>query len=343
MKPRIFKIDPYNIDHDLLKQAVAILHNRGLVAFPTETVYGLGANALDPRASAGIFEAKERPLDDPLIVHISEKDDLYRLTKEVPTKIQKLIDLFWPGPLTVVLEKTDLVPDIVTTGLMTVAVRMPRNSIARKFIELAGVPIAAPSANIFGRPSPTTAKHVLNDLKGKIDVILDGGRTEIGVESTVVKFQDGKVVVLRPGGVDIEDLQSVAGDVTLASETSDLANSPGKYPQHYSPSAKVVIVGNDSRQSEKVLLSAWEMKSYGLSVGILAKQEHADKYRKFKVKVLGPQNDARTCATRLFHMLREFDAKNVDVIISEAISEKGIGLAVMNRLRKAAGPADALR
>ena len=165
MRPRILKLDPQNVDYELIKQASEVIHNRGLVAFPTETVYGLGANALEPKAVSGIFEAKNRPLDDPLIVHISDKKDLYRLAREVPPEAEKLVERFWPGPLTIVLKKTDLVPDIVTTGLDTVAVRMPSNSIARTLIEIAGVPIAAPSANMFGRPSPTDALHVVDDLK----------------------------------------------------------------------------------------------------------------------------------------------------------------------------------
>jgi len=337
MKPRILKIDPYNIDHDLLKQGVEIIHNRGLVAFPTETVYGLGANALDAKAAAGIFEAKSRPLDDPLIVHISEKEDLYRLAKNIPPSAEKLINRFWPGPLTIILEKTDLVPDIVTTGLGTVAVRMPSGLIAKKFITLAGVPIAAPSANLFGRPSPTTAKHVVDDLTGRIDIVFDGGKTKIGVESTVVEFEQDKTIVLRPGGISVEELRSIAGDVEVLDERAELVSSPGKYPEHYSPSAKVVVVSRDSRQVEKALLTLWEMKSYGLRVGVMAKQEHIDKYKNFDAKVLGPGDDGRTCATRLFHILREFDEKNVDVIIAEAIQEDGLGLAVMNRLRKASG------
>lgn len=337
MKPRILKIDPNNIDHELLKQGVETIHNRGLVAFPTETVYGLGANALDARAASGIFEAKKRPLDDPLIVHISEKEDLYRLAKNIPPSAEKLINRFWPGPLTIILEKTDLVPDIVTTGLNTVALRMPSGLIAKKFINLAGVPIAAPSANLFGRPSPTTAKHVVNDLTGRIDIVFDGGKTKIGVESTVVEFDQDKTVVLRPGGISVEELRSFVGEVKVLDERAELVSSPGKYPEHYSPEAKVVVISRDSRQVEKALLTLWEMKSYGLRVGVMAKQEHMDKYKNFDAQVLGPGSDGRTCATRLFHILREFDEKNVDVIIAEAIKEDGLGLAVMNRLRKASG------
>ena len=339
MRPRVLKIDPFHIDYELLRQAAEVIHNRGLVAFPTETVYGLGANALEPRAVTGIFEAKKRPLDDPLIVHIADIKDLYALTEELPREADRLVSRFWPGPLTVVLRKTDIVPDLVTTGLETVAVRMPSNPIAKKFIEAAGVPIAAPSANIFGRPSPTTAQHVIDDLDGRIDLVLDGGGTEIGVESTVVEFTDGGILVLRPGGISVEDLRLVAGEVEVIPGTSDeTGRSPGKYPQHYSPQAGVILVEEGPGQVEKTLQEASGRSAAGHKVGIMAKEEHAASYREFGVKVLGPGEDARTCASRLFHILREFDAEGVDVIIAEAVTEKGLGLAVMNRLRKAAGP-----
>ncbi|MFH1552864.1 MAG: L-threonylcarbamoyladenylate synthase [Candidatus Omnitrophota bacterium] len=336
-KPRIFKIDPLNIDLDLIKQAVEVIHNRGLVAFPTETVYGLGANAFEPRAVTGIFEAKKRPLDDPLIVHITDPKDLHTLAEEVPPEAERLVSRFWPGPLTVVLKKREVVPDLVTTGLDTVAIRMPSNTIARKFIKTAGVPIAAPSANMFGRPSPTTAQHVIDDLDGRIDVVLDGGSTEIGIESTVVEFIDGQVVVLRPGGIGVEELQEIVGDIEVTVESPDQQRSPGKYPKHYAPNARVIVVENSSQQVEETLSTASDITSRGQKVGIMAKQEHAVEYRDYDVKVLGSEEDGKTCASRLFHILREFDEENVDIIVAEGISEKGLGLAIMNRLRKAAG------
>jgi L-threonylcarbamoyladenylate synthase len=338
MKPRILHIDPQNIDHELIRQAAEVIHNRGLVAFPTETVYGLGANALDPKAVTGIFEAKKRPLDDPLIVHIAGMEDLHKLSENIPQEAERLLNRFWPGPLTVVLKKKDIVPDIVTTGLDTVAIRMPSNPIAKKFIEAAQVPIAAPSANLFGRPSPTTATHVTDDLEGRIDLVLDGGKTEIGVESTVVEFAEGKVIMLRPGGTDMEQLKSILGDVDILSGRGDEDRSPGKYPQHYSPQARVVVVERSISQVEGVKTLASDLVSEGKNVGILSTQEHADDYRRFDVKVLGPVEDGKTCASRLFHILREFDTEKVDIIVAEAIPEKGLGLAVMNRLRKAAGP-----
>ena len=337
MKPQIIKIDPEKIDSWLIGQAAGVVRRGGLVAFPTETVYGLGANALDPEAVTGIFEAKERPLDDPLIVHIAYEEELYKLVEEVPEEAKKLIKEFWPGPLTVVLKKNAIIPDLVTTGLDTVAIRMPSNAISRELLKASGTPIAAPSANMFGRPSPTTAQHVIDDLDGRVDIVLDGGPTEIGIESTVVEFIEGKVIVLRPGGIDVESLQSVIGDVHIYSETVISKRSPGEYPQHYSPRAKVIVVEEEESQIGDVKMIAQGMARKGNKVGIIAKEEHADEYASFAVKILGPQDDVRACASKLFHVLREFDSEKVDVIIAEGIPEKGLGLAVMNRLRKAAG------
>jgi len=338
MKPRIFKIDPQDIDLKLIREAAQVINKGGLVAFPTETVYGLGADALEPEAVSRIFESKKRPLDDPLIVHIADEKDLYELAEYVPPKAKELMDRFWPGPLTLVLKKTEKIPDLVTTGLFTVAVRMPSNTIARKLIEEAGVPIAAPSANLFGRPSPTTAQHVVDDLGHAVDMVLDGGRTEIGVESTVVEFVNGQALVLRPGGVSIEELRSVIRDVQVCTEGEAVEKSPGKYPQHYSPRARVVVVEDDDRQVENILSSARDYTEKGFSVGIMSKQEHSRFYKGFNNKILGPESDNRTCASRLFHILREFDSEGVDIIVAEAVCQTGIGLAIMNRLRKAAGP-----
>jgi L-threonylcarbamoyladenylate synthase len=338
MNSHVIKIDPEKIDPWLIRQAAEVIRNGKLVAFPTETVYGLGANALNPEAVTEIFEAKKRPLDDPLIVHIAYEEELYKLAEEVPAEAKKLISKFWPGPLTVVLKKTEVIPDLVTTGLDTVAIRMPSNVIAKELIKSAGVPIAAPSANLFGKPSPTQARHVIDDLDGAIDMVIDGGPTEIGVESTVVEFVEGKVVVLRPGGIDVESLHSVIGNVHIYTEKEIQERSPGKYPQHYSPSAEVIVVQNDESQVGDAKMIAQNMLRKGKRIGIMAKEEHADEYSSFDVKILGPGNDGRTCASNLFHILREFDSEKVDVIIAEGISEKGLGLAVMNRLRKAAGP-----
>jgi L-threonylcarbamoyladenylate synthase len=337
MKPRVFTIDPLNIDLDLIRQAAEVIHNRGLVAFPTETVYGLGANALDPKAVAGIFEAKKRPLDDPLIVHIFDRSEIRSLARDIPLEAERLMEKFWPGPLTVVLRKTGIVPDLVTTGLDTVAIRMPAHPVARKLIEIAASPIAAPSANLFGRPSPTSAAHVIEDLKGRIDIVLDAGCAEIGVESTVVEFVDGKAIILRPGGTEAEEIKKVVGQVKVHSAHEEVENSPGKYPQHYSPSAEVRVVENGPSQKQDVAALAEDLNRKGQKIGIMARQEHAGYYKHLDVKVLGPGDDPRICASRLFNMLREFDREKVDVIIAEGLEEKGLGLAVMNRLRKASG------
>lgn len=325
------------MDIGLIEQAAEVIRNKGLVAFPTETVYGLGANALDPEAVAGVFEAKKRPLDDPLIVHISDIETLHALSASFPPEAEKLVNRFWPGPLTVVLKKKDIVPDIVTTGLETVAIRMPSNPIARELIELAGVPIAAPSANLFGRPSPTSAGHVIDDLDGRIDMVLDGGNTEIGIESTVVEFIEGEVMILRPGGTEVEKIKGVLGNVNISVGTGREGRSPGKYPQHYSPHAKVIVSENMPLQVKNTLSIYSDMRKKGHKVGIMAKEEHAANYKGFDIKVLGAGEDGKTCASRLFHLFREFDAEGINVIIAEGIPEKGLGLAVMNRIRKAAG------
>lgn len=338
MKPHIFKIDPYNIDQEQLKAAAEIINNRGLVAFPTETVYGLGANALDPKSAANIFEAKKRPLDDPLIVHIAVPEDLYKLSSDVPHDAQKLIERFWPGPLTIVVKKSEIVPDIITTGLETVAVRMPSNPIARKFIETSGVPIAAPSANLFGRPSPTRAEHVVQDLEGRIDAVIDGGETDIGIESTVIEFVDGRCILLRPGGIDLEEIEKYVPKIELNAGDEHKEHTPGKYPQHYSPKAKVILIEKEQDQVSRVLGTAASMKEQGSKVGIMAVEGHLDEYREYDAKVLGPESDTKVCAFRLFSVLREFDADGVDVIVAEGIAENGLGRAIMNRLRKAAGP-----
>ncbi|MDD4013742.1 MAG: L-threonylcarbamoyladenylate synthase [Candidatus Omnitrophica bacterium] len=337
MKPLILKIDPLDIDQGAIRKAADVINNRGLVAFPTETVYGLGANALDSRAVAGIFEAKKRPLDDPLIVHIFGREDLEKLVKTVPREVEKLIDRFWPGALTIILPRSSIVPDIVTGGIDTVAVRMPSGRIARKLIEMSGVPIAAPSANLFGRPSPTMAEHVVKDLGRSVDLVLDGGETEIGVESTVIEFSGKKIVVLRPGGVSGEELRAFSSETEVLSENEVSRRSPGKYPRHYSPRGEVKIAGLGEGQREKLISMAREEASSGKKVGILAAAENEDRLEDIPYKVLGSAKDPKACASRLFRALREFDSESFDVIIAEAIPEEGLGLAVMNRLRKAAG------
>jgi len=337
MKTEIIKVNPDNIDISRVKKAARVIKGGGLVAFPTETVYGLGADALNDRAVAKIFEAKKRPLEDPLIIHISKKKDLFKLAKEISNTAMELIGKFWPGPLTVVLKKSDIVPYIVTGGLDTVAIRMPSNQIALTLIKEAQTPIAAPSANLFSRPSPTTSQHVLDDLEGKVDLVIDGGRTDIGLESTVLDLTQDTPSVLRPGGVSMERLQDVVKTIHLF-KPQDKIISPGMYPQHYSPRAKVILVDeNDRIGVEKVRKLAYDFILQSYSVGIITKEENKEKYSEFNVKSLGPGDDLIKCAANLFSVLRDFDRFGVDVIIAESVKEEGLGLAIMDRLRKAAG------
>lgn len=337
MKTEIIKVNPNNIDISRVKKAARVIKGGGLVAFPTETVYGLGADALNPRAVAKIFEAKKRPLGDPLIVHISKKEDLFKLAKEISNTAMELIGKFWPGPLTVVLNKSDIVPYIVTAGLDTVAIRMPANQIALTLIKEAETPISAPSANLFGRPSPTTSQHVLDDLEGKVDLIIDGGKTDIGLESTILDLTQDVPSVLRPGGVSMEKLQGVIKTIHLF-KSRDKIFSPGMYLRHYSPKAKVILVDeNDRIGVEKVRKLAYDFILQGYSVGIITKEENKEKYSEFNVKSLGPGDDLIKCAANLFSILRDFDRFGVDVIISESVKEEELGLAIMDRLRKAAG------
>ncbi|MBU1366852.1 MAG: threonylcarbamoyl-AMP synthase [Candidatus Omnitrophica bacterium] len=336
MKTEIITVNPDNINPVYIKTAAEKIKDGGLVAFPTETVYGLGADAFNPKAVAKIFEAKKRPFEDPLIVHIAQKEDLYKLTEDIPDSALKLADEFWPGPLTLVLKKSKNIPDIITAGLDTVAIRVPADKVALAFIKFSETPIAAPSANLFGRPSPTTAQHVLDDLNEKIDIVIDGGRALIGVESTILDLTQNPPVVLRPGGVSIEKLKKVVKGVEIYKQDKIL--SPGMYPRHYSPKAKVMLVeGNGNAQVEQVKNLASRFNLQDLSVGILAKEENIDKYNGFKVKSIGQGNDLAVCASNLFSVLREFDKEGVDIVIAESVKEEELGLAIMNRLRKAAG------
>lgn len=336
MKTEIITVNPDNINPVNIKTAAERIKDGGLVAFPTETVYGLGVDALNPKAVAKIFEAKKRPLEDPLIVHIAQKEDLYKLTEDISDIALRLADEFWPGPLTLVLKKSVNIPDIVTAGLDTVAIRMPANKIVLGLIKLSQTPIAAPSANLFGRPSPTTAEHVLDDLWEKIDLVIDGGKALVGVESTILDLTQNPPVILRPGGVSIERLKKVIKGVKIYKQDKIL--SPGMYPRHYSPKAKVMLVeDNGNVQVEKVKNLASRFNSQGCFLGILAKEENADKYNGFKVKSIGQGNDLAVCAANLFSVLREFDKEDVDIIIAEGMKEEGLGLAIMDRLRKAAG------
>lgn len=340
----IIDIDKENIDIHKLKDGAEILRNGGTVTFPTETVYGLGANALDEKAVKKIFEAKGRPADNPLIIHITKYDDIKDIVLEIPKKAEKLISKFWPGPLTLIFKKSSIVPKIVTGGLDTVAIRMPAHPIAKLLIELAGVPVAAPSANLSGKPSPTKEKHVKDDVMGRVDAIICGGDADVGVESTVLDITSDIPMILRPGGVTKEELEKVIGkvDVDPALQESKGSNlipkSPGMKYTHYSPNADVILVsGNLDNVIKSIKEIKKEKENDGYKVGIMATDETKDRYEGSKIISVGSRRQLETVASNLFKVLREFDETDIDIILAETFEETGIGQAIMNRLMKAAG------
>ncbi len=342
MNTRHYIVDRDKPDFRILDQAAAVLRQGGLVAFPTETVYGLGANGLDPRAVARIFAAKGRPADNPLILHIADGHEVNKLAARVPANAAALMAEYWPGPLTVVLARTRLVPDAVTGGLDTVAVRLPDSTVARELIRLAGVPVAAPSANTSGRPSPTTAGDVLADLDGRIDVVIDAGPCGIGVESTVVDCTTPVPTLLRPGGVTLEMLVETLGaiEVDPALGGEDLApRAPGMKYTHYAPAAPMTLYeGGAEAMAAAIAAEAERLTAAGKRVGAVVPAETAELLPAAAVAaVYGTRGDLDAAAAGLYSALRVFDAEPVDVILAEGVAEAGLGLAVMNRLRKAAG------
>ncbi len=341
----LLKVNPQKPDIEKVRVAADIIRKGGLVAFPTETVYGLGADAMNPKAVLALFEAKKRPLDNPPIIHVENVNDVYRLAKQVPPKAKSLMKEFWPGPLTLVFKRSETVPNVTVAGLDTIAIRMPRHAVALALIRESNRPIAAPSANLAGKPSPTSAKHVFDDLNGRIDAILDGGPTHIGVESTVLDLSVDPPLVLRPGGTSLEALRKNLGDVNLhpfvvaEKELSiENARSPGMRHKHYAPNAEVIVVeGAIPAVLAKVKELAESYRLKGAKVGVLATDETAAAYRAVVVKSLGSRFNLEVVAQNLFSLLREFDAEGIDVIIAEGVPTEGLGLAVMNRLRKASG------
>ncbi|MEN3048340.1 MAG: L-threonylcarbamoyladenylate synthase [Candidatus Caldarchaeales archaeon] len=336
------KVDPRRPEREAIEEAARVIRSGGLVAFPTETVYGLGADALNPDAVARVFEAKGRPPDNPLIVHVADPESVHLLASKVPPVAERLIREFWPGPLTLVLRRTELVPAVTSAGLDTVAVRMPDHPVSLELIRASGTPIAAPSANRSGSPSPTTADHVMRDLGGLIEMVLDGGPTEIGVESTVIDVTVEPPEVLRPGGLPVEDVERVIGRVKVPDWARGLARapsrprSPGMKYRHYAPRARMVLVeGRPSDVRSKVEELVEEYSSRGLRVGVLATDGR--RYEGAVTLDLGPSSDLRAVAKSLFSSIRELDETGVDVIIAEGVEERGLGLAIMNRLRKASG------
>ncbi|HHW58109.1 MAG TPA: threonylcarbamoyl-AMP synthase [Clostridia bacterium] len=341
---KIVCINKNNPEIELIDFAAKVIREGGLVAFPTETVYGIGANSFNEDAVKKIFIAKGRPQDNPLIVHIAELEQIYDLVKEVPQKAKILMKNFWPGPLTLIFMKSERVPSINTAGMNTVAIRMPSNPIAHLLIKRAQVPISAPSANVSGKPSPTDASHVIEDLYGRVDVIIDGGKCDVGVESTVLDLTEEIPVILRPGAITLEMLKEVIGNVEvdpslLKKPQEDLKpKSPGMKYKHYSPNAEVYIVKGDlDKVVKKIQELTEEQLKYGKKVGIMATVQTSTQYKKGEVIVVGDRNKPETIAKNLFEVLREFDKRRVDVIFAEGFDYDNIGLAIMNRLEKAAG------
>ena len=343
MKAEIVAMTADAIDHAALARGGEILKQGGLVAFPTETVYGLGGNALDPMASKKIYAAKGRPSDNPLIVHIADLNALAPIVKKVPEKAKILAEKFWPGPLTMIFEKSDLVPLETTGGLNSVAVRFPSDPIAAELILQAGGYVAAPSANTSGRPSPTTAQHVEEDLGDAIEMIIDGGPVGIGLESTIVDFTEDVPVVLRPGYISLEMLQEVLGDVRMDKglikpDSKVHPKAPGMKYRHYAPKADLAIVEGPTEEVINAINQfVKEDQANGLQAGIIATEETISRYPCGTVKCIGSREAEETIAHNLYEVLREFDQRQVSKIYSEAFYTPKMGQAIMNRLLKAAG------
>lgn len=350
MDTRVLTVDPAQPDPSVVEEAAQAIREGKLVAFPTETVYGLGANALDPVAVSKIFEAKGRPATDPLIVHLAHIGQLSQCASQVPPAARKLGLAFWAGPLTIILPKKPQIPDSVTAGLPSVAVRVPSHRVARALMEMAGVPVAAPSANRFSQPSPTTAAHVLADLDGRIDVVLDGGATDIGVESTIVDFTVDPPVMRRPGGLTLEQIRSVVPEVVAVSEQgrAEVAQvAPGQLTRHYAPQAELTLyIGAANRAVARVAADTRTLAAKGARIGILAPEEDLLALApelaplaatgRVEVQPYGSRSDPERSARELFAGLRALDACGVSYILATAIDAGGLGLAVVDRLTRAA-------
>ena len=331
MKTKIF-----NTEKENLIEASKIIKNGGLVAIPTETVYGLAADGLNTNAIRKIFEAKNRPMDNPLILHISRIDEIHRLVKEIDNKDLVILSKLWPGPLTVILKKSEIIPDEVSAGLDTVAIRMPKLDITRAFIYLCDTPLAAPSANLSTKPSPTNAQDVFEDMDGRIDAIIDGGSSDIGIESTVLDLSQDIPKILRPGFYTKEYLEQyfekVEMDIAFLKE-GEIPKSPGQKYKHYAPNAKVVVLmGNDEafRKEVKKILSSEK------NVGIMTFDKDKGQYDSENIIYMGSQNNLSTMAKILFKSFRKMDENSVELIVVRGVEEKGLGLSIMNRLKKAA-------
>lgn len=332
-------------DPEIIDKAAKVIARGGLVAFPTETVYGLGANGLDERAVAKIYEAKGRPNDNPMILHVSSLEMCERLVKNIPKEAKDCMDMFWPGPLTMIFEKKDLIPDRVSAGLPTVAIRMPSDRFARGMIAKADLPVAAPSANTSGRPSPTKASHVLEDMAGKIDLIIDGGSTEVGIESTVLDMTVKPPMLLRPGGVTLEDLKALLKDVDvdpslLGGEPKEVLHpkSPGQKYKHYAPKADCLLFGGNLKNIAKEV-NRRIRENPDKKIAVLATEETMDFYQEkpYLLLNMGSRDHLEEVAHNIFDDLRQCDEEEVDLIFVEGFDFQGMGQGIMNRLLKACG------
>ncbi len=348
----IFRVSEENFDA-VLNRAAVIIKSGGTVAFPTETVYGLGADGLNPDAVLKIFEAKERPPGNPLSLLVHSREDVEKVAKNVPEKAFRLMDVFWPGPLTIILEKKDIVPEITSGNLQSIGVRMPDHKIPLELIKRAGTPLAAPSANLSGKPSPSLAAHVVSDLTGRIDAILDGGKAAIGLESTVIDMTVEPPVILRPGAVSSEELESAIGKVRSGYKNDKKGNEPdlpedqaGQKYGHYTPDTKVVLVeGEGKLVSEKLVKLLESYRSEGQKVGLLLSEETSEEIAVFfafkspnvdQYFLLGSREEPEVAARKLFEGLRDLDRKGLDVIVADgSFSRSGLGEALINRMREA--------
>lgn len=342
MQTKVIYMDEQKLIKEGLKEAGDVIKKGGLVVFPTETVYGLGANALNSNSVKKIFEAKGRPQDNPLIMHVAGYN-IEDYVEAIPQFARVLMEKFWPGPLTIILKKSAIIPYETTGGLETIGIRMPANSIALGLIKEAGIPIAAPSANVSGKPSPTDVLRCVEDLDGRVDIIIGGNNSEVGIESTIIDCTVNPPCVLRPGGITLEMLKELQEDIYIdpsimkAPEHDFRPKAPGMKYRHYAPKASLKIIDGDLQKTiAKIDEIVQNYIDDGKRVGVLTTDETINSY-KYGVKLsLGSRNDLSTIAKNLFRCLREFDDKNVDIIISESFKEEGIGIAIMNRLKKAA-------
>lgn len=350
METKILKIERDKLELNknyydaAFNEAAIIINKGGLVAFPTETVYGLGADATNPFASKKIYKAKGRPSDNPLIIHIYDFSQVEAYAREIPDICYKLADRFWPGPLTMILKKADSIPYETSGGLDTVGIRMPSDKVARKFLEFAKVAVAAPSANTSGRPSPTLASHVIEDMDNKIDMIIDAGDVQIGIESTIVDVSTGHPLILRPGAITLDMLREIDEDTKideaiLEKPSRDLVpRAPGMKYRHYAPKAKLSIINaNDEKFAIYIKEEIKKQHSLGKKVGLILSSENMHKYEAEEIIFIGSRSNEDEIAHNLFAILRDFDNKDIDIIYSESFEDSEMGFAIMNRLSKAAG------